>query len=47
MQVIENYVKFELLLKVRRGIKEEKFKVILSKNIEGKFYLDVMEQDYS
>nr|GMD41861.1 cysteine proteinase inhibitor-like [Ipomoea batatas] len=45
-EVIENYVKFELLLKVRRGIKEEKFKVILSKNIEGKFYLDHMEQDY-
>ncbi|KAH7511703.1 cysteine proteinase inhibitor 12 [Ziziphus jujuba] len=46
-KVIEDYVKFELLLKVKRGIKEEKFRVEVNKNIEGKFYLSQMEQDSS
>uniref|UniRef100_A0A5B7A3T3 Cysteine proteinase inhibitor n=1 Tax=Davidia involucrata TaxID=16924 RepID=A0A5B7A3T3_DAVIN len=46
-KVIEDSAKFDLLLKVKRGIKEEKFKVLLNKNIGGMFYLDHMEQDHS
>ncbi|CAH9102424.1 unnamed protein product [Cuscuta europaea] len=44
---IENYVKFDLILSVRNGVKKEKFRVMVSKNIEGKFYFDCMEQDHS
>jgi len=45
--VIEDYAKFNLLLKLRRGIKEEKFRVEVNMNIEGKFYLSQFEQDHS
>ncbi|CAH9134800.1 unnamed protein product [Cuscuta epithymum] len=44
---IENYVKFYLILSVRNVVKKEKFKVMVRKTIEGKFYLDCMEQDHS
>lgn len=44
-EVIENFVKLDLLLKVKRGIKEEKFKVEVHRNIEGNYYLNQMEQD--
>lgn len=47
MQVTENFVKLDLLLKVKRGIKEEKFKVEVRRNIEGNYYLNQMEQDHS
>ncbi|KAK3026328.1 hypothetical protein RJ639_041377 [Escallonia herrerae] len=46
-EVIENYVKFDLLLKVRRGSKEMKCNVLVNKNVEGKFHLFHMEQDCS
>jgi hypothetical protein len=36
-----------LLLKLRRGIKEEKFRVEVNMNIEGKFFLGQFEQDHS
>jgi len=45
--VIEDYARFELLVKLRRGIKEEKFRVEVNKNIEGKFFLNQFEQDHS
>ncbi|XP_038719057.1 cysteine proteinase inhibitor 6-like isoform X2 [Tripterygium wilfordii] len=38
-KVIEDYARYDLLLKLRRGIKEEKFKVEVIKNMEGKFVL--------
>ena len=40
MQVIEDYIKFELLLKLKRGNKEENFKVEITKNKEGKFLMN-------
>ncbi|XP_030926224.1 cysteine proteinase inhibitor 12-like [Quercus lobata] len=46
-KVIEDYARFELLVKLRRGIKEEKFRVEVNKNIEGKFFLNQFEQDHS
>jgi len=45
--VIEDYAKFDLLLKLKRGIKEEKYRVEVNMNIEGKFYLSQFEQDHS
>lgn len=46
-KVIKDSTKFALLLKVRRGSKDEKFKVIVNKNHGGMFYLNEMEQDHS
>ncbi|XP_062166277.1 cysteine proteinase inhibitor 12-like [Alnus glutinosa] len=46
-KVIKDYAKFDLLLKLRRGIKEEKFRVEVNMNIEGKFFLGQFEQDHS
>lgn len=47
MQVIDDTAKFNLLLKVKRGQKEEKFKVEVHKNNEGNFHLNQMEADNS
>lgn len=47
MQVIDDFAKFNLLLKVKRGEKEEKFKVEVHKNNEGALHLNQMEQDHS
>lgn len=47
MQVIEEHAKFDLLLKLRRGIMEVKFRVEVNKNTDGKFYLGQFEQDNS
>lgn len=44
IQAIGDYVKFNLLLKVSRGIKEESFRVELNKKLGGKFYVSRMEQ---
>ncbi|MED6223703.1 hypothetical protein PIB30_076679 [Stylosanthes scabra] len=44
-KVVEDYVKINLLLKVRRGIKEERFVVELNKKHGGRFYLSRMKQD--
>ncbi|KAF5474305.1 hypothetical protein F2P56_006217 [Juglans regia] len=46
-KVIEEHAKFDLLLKLRRGIMEVKFRVEVNKNIDGKFYLGQFEQDNS
>ncbi|KAB1222999.1 Cysteine proteinase inhibitor 12 [Morella rubra] len=46
-KVIEEYAKFSLLLKLRSGIEEEKFRVEVNKNTHGKFYLSQFEQDNS
>lgn len=46
-EVIEESAKFNLLLKLKRGAKEEKFKVEVHKNMEGNFHLNQMEQDHS
>lgn len=45
--MIEDYVKFELLLKVKKGIEEEMFRVEVNKNTEGEYHLSQMEQVHS
>nr|AKB91190.1 cysteine-proteinase inhibitor 1 [Theobroma cacao] len=40
MKVVEDYIQFDLLLKLRRGNKEENFKVEITKNKEGKFVMN-------
>ncbi|KAH7843636.1 hypothetical protein Vadar_019022 [Vaccinium darrowii] len=47
VKAIENYSKFDMLLKVKRGTKEEKFKVIVNKSVEGKFFVNQMVEDHS
>lgn len=47
MQVIEDFAKFHMLLKLKRGEKEEKFKVEVHKKSEGTFHLNQMQQDHS
>ena len=42
-QVIDDFAKFDMLLKVKRGTKEEKYKVEVHKNNEGTFNLNQME----
>ncbi|KAG7948596.1 hypothetical protein I3843_13G015300 [Carya illinoinensis] len=42
-EVIEDFAKFDLLLNLKRGNKEEKFKVEVHKNNEGGFHLNQME----
>lgn len=44
-EVIEESAKFDMLLKVKRGDKEEKFKVQVHKNDEGDFHLNQMISD--
>ncbi|KAK7317388.1 hypothetical protein RJT34_01561 [Clitoria ternatea] len=46
-EVIDDLAKFNLLLKVKRGEKDEKFKVEVHKNNQGDFLLKQMEQDRS
>ncbi|KAM1018377.1 hypothetical protein FF1_039871 [Malus domestica] len=46
-EVIEEHAKFNMLLKVKRGSKEEKFKAEVHKNMEGAFSLNHMEADHS
>jgi hypothetical protein len=41
--VIEDFAKFDLVLKVKRGSKEEKYKVEVHKNKEGNFHLNQTE----
>ncbi|XXG50568.1 hypothetical protein AAC387_Pa02g4555 [Persea americana] len=45
-KVIEDFAKFDMLLKLKRGSKEAKFKVEVHNNIEGTFHLNQMEQDH-
>ncbi|XP_010520100.1 PREDICTED: cysteine proteinase inhibitor 6 [Tarenaya hassleriana] len=46
-EVTEGAAKFDMLLKVKRGEKEEKYKVEVHKNHEGALHLNHMEQDHS
>ncbi|KAH7511491.1 hypothetical protein JRO89_XSUnG0198200 [Xanthoceras sorbifolium] len=46
-EVIDEFAKFKMLLKVKRGEKEEKFNVEVHKKNEGGFLLNQMEQDHS
>ncbi|XP_027355042.1 cysteine proteinase inhibitor 6 [Abrus precatorius] len=46
-EVIDDFAKFNMLLKVKRGNKEEKFKVEVHKNNQGGFHVNQMEQDHS
>lgn len=46
-EVIDDFAKFDLVLKVKRGNKEEKYKAEVHKNNEGNFHLNQMEQDSS
>ncbi|XP_057976260.1 cysteine proteinase inhibitor 6-like [Malania oleifera] len=46
-EVVEQSAKFDMLLKVKRGSKEEKLKVVVHKNNEGAFHLNHMEPDHS
>lgn len=44
--MIEDLAKFDLLLKLRRGTKEEKYKVEVHKNMEGTFHLNQMQEEF-
>ena len=46
MQVIEGSAKFDLLLKLKWGSKDVKFKAEVNKNIEGKFYSTQWKEDH-
>ncbi|KAK1293702.1 Cysteine proteinase inhibitor 12 [Acorus calamus] len=46
-EMLEGLAKFDLLLKLKRGSKEEKFKVEVHKNVEGIFHLNYMQQEHS
>ncbi|KAG8381689.1 hypothetical protein BUALT_Bualt06G0147600 [Buddleja alternifolia] len=46
-EVVETSAKFDMLLKVRRGGKEEKFKVEVHRNSDGGFRLNKMDSDHS
>ncbi|KAJ6826603.1 cysteine proteinase inhibitor 12-like [Iris pallida] len=45
-EVIEETARFNLLLKLKRGSKEEKYNVEVHKNVEGTFNLKQMEQEH-
>lgn len=47
LQVLEDCARFDMLLKLKRGSKEEKFKVEVHKNVEGTFHLNQMQQEHS
>ncbi|KAJ4836317.1 Cysteine proteinase inhibitor 6 [Turnera subulata] len=42
-EVVDDSAKFDMVLKVKRGSNEEKFKVLVHKNNEGSFHLNHME----
>jgi len=46
-EVNDDVSKFDLLLKLKRGEKQEKFKVVVHKNNEGTFQLNHLEADHS
>lgn len=45
--MIDDIAKIEMLLKLKRGDKEEKFKVEVHKNNEGNLHLNQVEPDHS
>ncbi|CAL9113629.1 unnamed protein product [Musa textilis] len=46
-EVVEDTAKFDMLIKVKRGSKEEKLKVEVHKNPEGTFHLNQMQPEHS
>ncbi|KAG8045185.1 hypothetical protein GUJ93_ZPchr0008g12412 [Zizania palustris] len=44
-EVVEDHAKFDILMKLKRGTTEEKFKVEVHKNLEGAFVLNQMQQE--
>ncbi|KAG8052689.1 hypothetical protein GUJ93_ZPchr0001g32126 [Zizania palustris] len=45
-EVVEDFAKFDILMKLKRGNKEEKFKAEVHKNLEGTFVLNQMQQEH-
>ncbi|CAI8613775.1 unnamed protein product [Vicia faba] len=45
-RAIGDHVRFDLLLKVSRGVKEERFRVEVNKKRGGRFYVNWMEQGH-
>ena len=45
-QVVEDFAKFDILLKLKRGNKEEKMKAEVHKNLEGAFVLNQMQPEH-
>uniref|UniRef100_A0A0D9UZH6 Cysteine proteinase inhibitor n=1 Tax=Leersia perrieri TaxID=77586 RepID=A0A0D9UZH6_9ORYZ len=45
-EVVEDFAKFDILMKLKRGTKEEKFKAEVHKNLEGAFVLNQMQQEH-
>ncbi|KAL5221188.1 hypothetical protein ABZP36_025901 [Zizania latifolia] len=45
-EVVEDYAKFDILMKLKRGTEEEIFKVEVDKNLEGAFVLNQMQQEH-
>eukprot|EP00494_Astrolonche_serrata_P007399 UN07429 len=42
-EVVEDFAKFDILMKLKRGTKEEKMKAEVHKNLEGAFVLNQMQ----
>ncbi|CAM0880885.1 unnamed protein product [Alopecurus aequalis] len=45
-EVVEDFAKFDMLLKLKRGTKEEKMKAEVHKNLEGAFVLNQMQPEH-
>jgi hypothetical protein len=45
-QVVEDFAKFDILMKLKRGTKEEKMKAEVHKNLEGAFVLSQMQPEH-
>uniref|UniRef100_A0A0E0JGW5 Cysteine proteinase inhibitor n=1 Tax=Oryza punctata TaxID=4537 RepID=A0A0E0JGW5_ORYPU len=45
-EVVQGFAKFDILMKLKRGNKEEKFKAEVHKNLEGAFVLNQMQQEH-
>lgn len=46
-QTAEGSAKYDILVKIKRGDKEEKFKANVHKDNDGEFHLNDMVQDHS
>ncbi|KAF3790087.1 Cysteine proteinase inhibitor 12 [Nymphaea thermarum] len=45
-EIIEELAKLDMLLKMKRGNKEENFRVEVHKNVEGSYFLNHMQQEH-
>ncbi|KAL6850476.1 hypothetical protein ACP4OV_021103 [Aristida adscensionis] len=45
-EVVEDFAKFDILMKLKRGSKEEKMKAEVHKNLEGAFVLNQMQPEH-